>query len=229
VDDFYLMRFSLEDDRGQCLASSRNLRELREKYRSQAQEAISEIRTGAQDFPDAIQWEFGELPDHVDIQKGKESVRLWPALQDKEDRVGYVLIDNSEEAKYVHAKGVQRLFLLVQSDARKYLLKELFKSSDLHLMSLLNPVPSVKMNLAELKEDLLNAVAQEILPNAGDIRTQEKFDEQIEHHRGELVRRSLELESLCLRWADQIRTLQSEIKGLSTDYAEAVEDIQVQL
>ncbi|MEQ9022681.1 MAG: DUF3418 domain-containing protein, partial [Pseudomonadales bacterium] len=38
-----------------------------------------------------------------------------------------------------------------------------------------------------------------------------------------------ELESLCLRWADQIRTLQSEIKGLSTDYAEAVEDIQVQL
>lgn len=229
LDDFYLMRFSLEDDRGHCLASSRNLRELREKYRTQAQEAISEIRTGVQDFPDATQWEFGELPDYVDIRKGKESVRLWPALQDKDDRVGYALIDSLEEARYMHARGVQRLFLLVQSDARKYLQKELFKSSDLRLMALLNPAFTSGMNLAELKEDLLNAVAREILPNAGDVRTAEQFDGLVEHHRGELVRRSLELESLCLHWADQLRGIQSEIAGLSNDYAEAIEDINSQL
>ena len=196
LDDFYLMRYSLEDADGRCLASSRNLRELREKYRLQAQEAISDIKAEAQDFPDANSWQFGELPESIDIKKGRENVRLWPALEDKFDRVGYCLKDNVDEARYVHTKGVQRLFLLVQSDAGKYLKKELFKSADLRLMTLLNPTADIQMTVAELKEDLIMAVAQDILPEAAGIRTSEAFQEEVAQHRGELVRRALELESL---------------------------------
>jgi ATP-dependent helicase HrpA len=229
LDDFYLMRYSLEDDDGRCLASSRNLKELREKYRLQAQEAISDIKADAQDFPDASSWQFGDLPDFVDIKKGKENVRLWPALEDKFDRVGYSLKDNVEEARYLHSKGVQRLFLLVQPDAGKYLRKELFKSADLRLMTLLNPTNEIQMTLAELKEDLVMAVAQDILPEAFGIRSPEAFQEEVERHRGELVRRALELESLCLDWADQLRIVKSEMAALSADFDEAIADINTQL
>ena len=229
VDDFYLMRYSLEDDDGRCLASGRNLRELREKYRLQAQEAISDIKAAAPDFPDACSWTFGELPEFVDINKGKENVRLWPALEDKFDRVGYSLRDNVEEARYVHTKGVQRLFLLVQSDAGKYLRKELFKSADLRLMTLLNPTSDIQMTLSELKVDLVMAVAQDILPEAVGIRSPKAFQEEVDRHRGELVRRALELESLCLDWADQLRDVKSEISALSADFDEAVADINTQL
>ncbi len=229
LDDFYLMRFQLEDDQGRSLATSRNLRELRDAYRSQAQQAISEIRDKVEDFPDATDWEFGELPESVDIQKGKEQVRLWPALQDKQERVGYRLLDNHDEARHIHARGVQRLFLLVQSDARKYLQKELFKASDLRLMALLNPLPDIKIQLAELKEDLLIAVAGDLLPDAAKIRSRDDFLKTVEHHRGELVRRSLELETLCLDWADQLRIIKSEIAELSVGYEKSVEDIHFQI
>ncbi|MCB4365369.1 ATP-dependent RNA helicase HrpA [Hydrogenophaga taeniospiralis] len=70
-------------------------------------------------------WDFGELPELMEIRKGGQTLIGFPALMDLSDAVGIEVFDEPEVAMARHREGLRRLFALQIKDALKYLEKNL--------------------------------------------------------------------------------------------------------
>jgi ATP-dependent helicase HrpA len=77
-------------------------------------------------------WTFGELPELMEITKGKQTLIGFPALVDVGDAVCIEVFDEPEVAATKHRAGLRRLFAMQIKDALKYLEKNL---PDLQKMS----------------------------------------------------------------------------------------------
>jgi ATP-dependent helicase HrpA len=71
------------------------------------------------------QWDFGELPELLEIRKGGQSVIGFPALIDEGDAVRIEVFDEPDVAAAKHRAGLRRLFALQIRDALKYLEKNI--------------------------------------------------------------------------------------------------------
>jgi ATP-dependent helicase HrpA len=70
-------------------------------------------------------WDFGELPELMEIRKGDTSLVGFPALVDQGDAVTIEVFDEPEVAAARHRAGLRRLFALQIRDALKYLEKNI--------------------------------------------------------------------------------------------------------
>jgi ATP-dependent helicase HrpA len=70
-------------------------------------------------------WDFGELPELMEIRKGGQTLIGFPALVDDSDAVRIEVFDEPEVAQARHRAGLRRLFALQIKDALKYLEKNL--------------------------------------------------------------------------------------------------------
>ena len=70
-------------------------------------------------------WSFGELPELMEIGKGKQTLIGFPALIDLGDAVTIEVFDEPDAASAKHRAGLRRLFSLQIKDALKYLEKNL--------------------------------------------------------------------------------------------------------
>ncbi|KAF1022160.1 MAG: hypothetical protein GAK30_01305 [Paracidovorax wautersii] len=71
------------------------------------------------------QWTFGELPELMEIERGKQTLIGFPALIDQGDAVAIEVFDEPEAAAARHRAGLRRLFALQIKDALKYLEKNI--------------------------------------------------------------------------------------------------------
>jgi len=70
-------------------------------------------------------WNFGELPELMEVRKGGTSLVGFPALIDLGDAVTIEVFDEPEVAAAKHRAGLRRLFALQIKDALKYLEKNI--------------------------------------------------------------------------------------------------------
>jgi len=70
-------------------------------------------------------WTFGELPELMEIGRGKQTMVGFPALIDLGDAVTIEVFDEPDVAAAKHRAGLRRLFALQIKDALKYLEKNL--------------------------------------------------------------------------------------------------------
>ncbi len=70
-------------------------------------------------------WSFGELPELMEISKGKQTLIGFPALVDLNDAVTIEVFDEPDVAATKHRAGLRRLFALQIKDALKYLEKNI--------------------------------------------------------------------------------------------------------
>ena len=70
-------------------------------------------------------WNFGELPELMEIRKGQQTLIGFPALVDDGDAVRIEVFDEPDVAQARHREGLRRLFALQIRDALKYLEKNL--------------------------------------------------------------------------------------------------------
>ena len=70
-------------------------------------------------------WAFGELPELMEIQRGKQTLIGFPAVVDRGSEVGIEVFDEPEVAAGRHRAGLRRLFALQIRDALKYLEKNI--------------------------------------------------------------------------------------------------------
>ena len=70
-------------------------------------------------------WDFGELPELMEIRQGGQTLIGFPALIDQGDAVTIEVFDEPEAAQAKHRAGLRRLFALQIKDALKYLEKNL--------------------------------------------------------------------------------------------------------
>ena len=70
-------------------------------------------------------WSFGELPELLEIQQGKQTLIGFPALVDKGTHCDLEVFDDPNEATRIHRIGLRRLFALQLKEQLKYLEKNI--------------------------------------------------------------------------------------------------------
>lgn len=223
MEPFYQMNFRLEDEQGSVLAESRELSKLKQDYREKADAAIEDVQESGCSVEDDAVWSFGTIPTIQEVKRGASTIRLWPGLVDKTDRVGHSLFNSPELAEYTHRRGVERLLLLESHQATKYLRKQLFKGRDLDVVSL------GAGNKEVLCEDILLTVARDFVSQGEVPREEKSFRELFDAASKHIVAHAMDLERLCLELGERLRRVRSLLDGLTISENIATNDIASQL
>lgn len=136
-------------------------------------------------------WDFGELPELMELRKGVLTLIGFPALIDGGDCVRIEVFDEPQVAAAKHTAGLARLFALQIKEAIKYLEKNI---PDMHLMSVAYmPLGTVE----ELRTQILNAAISRAflqLPLPVDAQT---FNVRLSEGRARLTLIANELARTC--------------------------------
>ncbi|UCG96045.1 MAG: ATP-dependent RNA helicase HrpA [Burkholderiales bacterium] len=124
------MNFKVVDEHGRQLAMGRSLPQLRAELGSQAQKSFQAVAerdvTVAPELQERItDWDFGELPELLEIRRGGQTLVGFPALVDRGDRCALEIFDDPQQAREKHRDGLRRLFRLQLKEQVKFIEKSL--------------------------------------------------------------------------------------------------------
>ena len=243
------MNFRVQDEHGRILGQSRNLAELRARFRDQvaarfqaakivpAAEAPAArknppgkgeapVEAGKTEAPAAqlagfTGWTFGALPELLEVKVAGREIVGFPALHDDGASVSLRPYDTPEEAAKVHRGGLARLFALELS-AQVKAIEKLPGIRDLAL-AFINYGTE-----AELKAQLVTATLErccllEPLPTDADA-----FAKRCQEAKARVTLVAQELMRLTGQLIAEHATLTKRVAGLKT-FPEVVADINAQM
>jgi ATP-dependent helicase HrpA len=196
LPDYLRMNMRVVDAEDSVIAEGRNLLEIRRELRGQASSnpgagatartgAGVERGTGAAKAPVAEhrEWDFGDLPESLDVERNRLRFRIYPALEDIGTGVSLFEARTPFEAEAATRRGLTRLALLTLPQQAKYVSQRLGADRELVLLSsglsLDQPLPQ---SLAWRAARECFVPDDEPLP-----RTREAFDAILESRRGDFA------------------------------------------
>ncbi|HWL72678.1 MAG TPA: DUF3418 domain-containing protein, partial [Burkholderiaceae bacterium] len=124
------MNFKVIDEHGRQLAMGRNLAQLKSELGGQAratfQRVVEADAAVSEKLHDRIvDWDFGGLPDVLELQRNGQALVGYPALVDRLTHCSIEVLDTPERAAEEHRAGLRRLFRLQLKEQVKFLEKAL--------------------------------------------------------------------------------------------------------
>jgi ATP-dependent helicase HrpA len=170
IPQWLRMHFRIIDANGKTISMGRDLSALRAQLGIQARESFAALPPKEYTRNGLNHWDFGDLPERIEIHRGSAAFSGFPALIDNKQSVGIRVLDSREASVAANRAGVRRLFMLQLGQEMKQLVRNLDHVEEMSL--LYKPLG----NWADLKEDLLSATVDRSLFNpAEDIRSREVF------------------------------------------------------
>jgi ATP-dependent helicase HrpA len=236
------MNFRLIDEHGRQLEVERNLARLRSEFGESARSAFQaiaqetaqtelgiEITQAKREATRKVEqsgyqtWEFGELPETLEIQKGNQTLFGYPALVDRNDFVDLEVFDDLQEARKQHWQGLRRLFILANKETLKSLQKQLPGLRDLGLLFI--NIGSVE----SLVEQILNLAVERALMSDDLPVTAEQFKQRLQAGKPRLALIAQEISKHALAALQANADLQKKLAQAKAASPSAYTDIQAQL
>jgi ATP-dependent helicase HrpA len=170
LPNYLRVTFRIVDEGGKIIAAGRDIGALRTQLGVKARESFAALPP-PQFTRDGIRsWDFGDLPERVEIRRGGAAFSGFPALIDQGTTVGLRVLDSRLASVQANRAGVRRLFMLQLDSEMRQLVRSF---THVEQMSLLyKPLGS----WAELKDDLLSAAVNRALFTGNeDIRSRDVF------------------------------------------------------
>lgn len=239
VPEHLRMKIRLVDDAGKRLAFGDDPIRLKRQFADEAQQGFAHIPTSHLERESVTRWDFGDLPEHVDLTRAGIRLRGFPALVDAGDSVAIQVLDSAESAAAAQHDGLRRLFMLhLGADVRR-LRKDLPNLDRMRLQYAKAPDPdgtaSVGKGKAGKGPDLADELIALILDltfteGLPEIRTQPAFEARLAERKGRLFGTAREV---CALVDDILGTYQGLRKRLSNitqvNWMPSVMDIRAHL
>ncbi len=163
--DHLKMRFQVIDAEGRVIQSGRDLQELQQSPSSKPAHTPNRGQHVEKGKPTAhplertavTRWDFGPLPESVEVERHGIVITLYPALLRKGKEISLQLLETPERAEIEGRNGITALFLQEQQSNIRALVSQNLEQQGLclHYLSL--------GRCEELIEDLLTTAAMEAL------------------------------------------------------------------
>ncbi|MGQ0580243.1 MAG: ATP-dependent RNA helicase HrpA [Betaproteobacteria bacterium] len=128
-----LMNFSIVDENGREIASGRDLPQLRGQLGVKARRTFSAAASAGFECRGLTSWDFDEVPEQVEVDRGGRKLVGYPAIVDEGRSVALTLLDTEAEAEAATRKGLRRLFQLALPEQMKFLARNLPGFTELQL------------------------------------------------------------------------------------------------
>ena len=239
----HFMNFKVLDEHGRQLDMGRNLAALRAELGGEARasfQRLAETATAVATEPLASSaaigaatvepagvenitaWNFGELPELMEIRKGKQTLIGFPALMDKGDHCELGVFDDPDVAARTHHIGMRRLFAIQLKDQVKYLTKNIpgLQQMGMQFMSL--------GTQEELRDQIIDAALELACMQDPLPKDAAKFDARREQGRTRLGLLANQVAQLAAQILAEFHALPRKLQGAKA-HAAAVADIQGQI
>jgi len=123
--DHLHMNFRIVDAAGKQMAMGRDLDDLRKQLGVQVRSTFSELSHPKFTREEVVAWDFGDLPQSVEVTRHGMKLMAYPALAAVDGKVSLKLFDSPEEARQSHLAGLRKLLTVELKDEIKYLANNL--------------------------------------------------------------------------------------------------------
>ena len=225
LDHYLRMNFSVINDQGQQLDSSRDLLELQQRLQGRVKQALRQAVAAPSPTTRVAQnWQFGRLPEVLEQQQQGFAIKAYPALIAVADGVRQELFDSAERAAHEHRAGLRTLLLLQLPSPIRHLQQSL--SNKAKLAMYYNPWGKVD----ELIDDCIVAALDECIIQLGEVRDETSFNQLYDLARAQLNERVSAMARLVEPVLILTQQIRKRLKGsMNLQLVQAYGDIAQQL
>jgi len=222
IPEHLRMKIRLVDESGKRLAVGDDPVRLKRQFGEQAQEGFAHIPTSGLEREGVTRWDFGDLPEHVDLTRAGIRLRGFPALVDRGDCVAIQVLDSAESAALAQRDGLRRLLMLHLGPDLRRLRKDLSNLDRMRLQYAKAPKPPGGVSTASSGGGKEPDLADELVALALDltfvedlppIRGQSVFEQRLAGRKSHLFATAKEVGVLI---GDILASYQSLRKRLAT-------------
>ncbi len=167
-------------------------------------------------------WSFGELPELLEIQQGRQTLLGFPALLDKGSHCDLEVFDDPAEAARLHRIGLRRLFALQMKEQVKYLEKNIpgLQQMGMQFMSL--------GSQEELRDQILEAGLERAFMQDPLPKNAEEFEKRKNEGKARFGLLVNEIARLAAQILAEYHALPKKLQGAKA-HPQTASDIQSQL
>ena len=219
------MRYELIDGTGKVVKSGRDLERLQSEFIDQVEETLLQHSDTSIEREQITDWNFGDLPESVDIEKSGISMQGYPALHNVDGICSIKLFASEASANAAMPAGLRLLLRHVLRDEIKYLQRKLPGIDVLTLR--FAPFGNKRI----LIDDIIDAALDHVFINdAPWPRTREVFQHRLASNRKQLVSIANAMCEATDATFEQHRLVAKRIEGsVSLGWVEAISDIRDQI
>ena len=236
-----LMNFRVVDDKEHEIATGRDLPALRNQFGVKARRTFSETASSAFERKGSVTWDFDELPEQVEVDRGRGKLIGYPAIVDEGKSVGLTLLDTEAEAEAATHRGLRRLFQLALPEQMKSLARNLSGFNEMQLrymlmnQALLDEQGSGKQDKAavadRLRDELVTAISDRaFFVEQEPIRNRKQFETRAAKGKTRLMDVAQEICRIAGEILAEQQTLRAKIgQPRYAAWPRALADIRAQL
>ncbi len=241
LPDYLRMNFRVVDDRGEEIAMGRDLVSLRRELGVKAMRSFTESAAGEFERKGLRRWDFGELPEIMEVERAGGAVVGFPAIVDDGDSVALTLFDTEVEAQRATRAGLRRLLRLSLPEQFKFLARNLPGLTEMSLRYALlledQGGRGDKASVSDrLREELIEATCDRAFfvdtgaEEAGPVRDRKSFEARVVRAKARLVEVANELCRLTAEVLSQYAALRTRLDDARlAAWPRAISDVRNQL
>jgi len=184
------------------------------------------VSSTAVDAPLHRQWDFGDVPEHREVERNRLRLVVYPAIEDRGTGVALVEARNAPAAEAISRAGIVRLAMLGLPQQAKFVTKRVTDDRDLVLLSRGLP----------LRQSLADAVTQRafrecFFPADSPLpRTAQDFAKVLDTRRAQLSEVADRLATMITSILKEWRAARAALDGLSAgSFMDVVAEVNAQL
>ena len=228
------MNFKVIDEHGRQLAMGRDLAQLKSELGSDASRTFQRAAEADAKSIDGLgeqftDWDFGELPEVLEIRRGGQTMVGFPALVDHVTYCSIDVFDTAEQAATEHHDGLRRLFRLQLKEQLKFLQKNLASLQMVQVRaSTISALASAMPTFEDLREQIVDAAIDRTCMIAPLPLNRTEFLQRTDEARGRVSLIAQEIARLITQIVEQAATISSRLL-LVKAFPKVVADLEAQL
>ncbi len=220
-----VMRYAVLDRAKQVIASGRDLDALRQRLAGEIEAQKPPPRQRSFERGGLVDWDFGPLPEYVEIEEDGYAIRRYPALVAEADGPALRLLHTEAEARRAMRDGLRALLRQRLKQEIRYLDKHIPDMAQ-HCLRF-----AAVATCQVLKDDLIDAAIQRAFLDGRDpARDAQSFNRCLDEGRPRLMDVANRLSALLGEVLPVYLGVQKRLSGsLPLSWVEAAQDIRRQL
>ena len=234
LPDHLRMNFRVVDETGKEIEAGRELGALKKRHGSQGEVAYHRMEESGLEQEGLSDWDFGELPERLELNRGGIKLLGFPALVDEGDSVALRVLDSQANAEQVGRAGLRRLLMLKQAKEIRYLRRNLSGLQQMRLHYAKAPVAPKGLASKEkpdLERELVSLIIDlAFIEGMPPVRDGQTFNDRITERQAGLMTQANEALALVREILDHYQQLRKQLaRATQINWMHSISDIREQL